>query len=111
MANTRDYDSDVDARWNPAMTSKSLESGDYSDTVDVEITDSTSPKDQQGDRHARAFHANVDGTLAVMLVGDSAAVPLAVKEGLTYPYAVKRFMSTGTDAAIKGSDDKIIAFR
>lgn len=108
---TRDYDSDVDARWNPAFTSKSLQTTDYSDAVDVSITDTTSPEDQQTSRHPRAFHANADGTLAVMLVGDSAAVSLKVKEGLTYPYAVKRFMSTGTDVAFKGSNDKIVAFR
>jgi hypothetical protein len=108
---TRDYNSDVDARWNPAFTSKALQTTDYSDTVDVTITDSTSTEDQQAAKHPRAFHANADGTLAAMMVGDSAAVPLVIKEGLTYPYAVKRFMVTGTDATFRSNNNNIIALR
>lgn len=70
-----------------------------SDTVDFSIPDGTGQNSsEQAYNYARAFHSNADGYVAILGPGnlDSTTVVVNVVNGVTYPYAVKRFYSTGT---------------
>jgi hypothetical protein len=66
---------------------------------------------EDNSKYCRGFHINTDGTIKVLGADtDSEAVSLVVKEGNYYPYSIKFFMDTGTDAALKVAG-KVIAAR
>ena len=52
---------------------------------------------------ARGFHVNVGGTVTVEMFGET-VLPLVVTAGQSYPYRIKRFLATGSDAV------EIVAF-
>lgn len=62
-------------------------------------------------KYCRGFHVNTDGNLKITLADpNSEAATLAVKEGNYYPYSVRLFWDTGTDAALKAAG-KVVAAR
>ena len=74
-----------------------------SDTVELTITD----PETNDTKFCRAFHVNATGTLTCRFGQASSDSILEVTKGLTYPYSVKLFKSTGTTI---GNGD-IIAIR
>lgn len=83
----------------------------FSDSNEFTLTDSTGgDARQQAAAYARGFHANIAGTLSVVdLNGNTAS--LVVTAGALYPYKVKKFRVTGTDAGIHNTSNSIIAVR
>jgi len=60
-------------------------------------------------RFCRGFHVNIDGTLYIQAPDSNGeVVKLKVKEGNYYPYSVRYFRSTGSDAGLAG---EIVAWR
>lgn len=48
----------------------------------------------------RGLHINADGTLVLILIDDAhAGLPYVVKAGVTYPFAVKTIVRTGSSGA------------
>lgn len=46
----------------------------------------------------KGVHCNVSGTAEVVFAGDSSAVTIEFVAGMTYPFRLKKVLSTGTDA-------------
>jgi hypothetical protein len=78
----------------------------FSDTAEFTIESTT----EGNTKYCRGFHVNADGNLKFTGAdSNSEAVTLAVKEGNYYPYSVRLFWDTGTDAALKVSGKTIAA--
>ena len=74
----------------------------FSDTVEFKMTrPASSVVDANRDVYCSAFHVSDNGNLAVQWPGESTTHTLYVNKGTTYNYSIGKFMSTGTDAALK----------
>jgi len=78
----------------------------WSDDADFKI-----PAADGTEKFCRGFHVNVDGTMYITGVDPNSAVAtkLVVKGGTYYPYSVRRFRATTTDAALKAAGAVIAA--
>ena len=103
----QDFSSDVDVRVHNALVGVPVV---LSDTTDVKIATDEDIDVYRDNRYCRGFHANEAGTLAVYYPGSTTSVPLTIVAGNYYPYAIRRFLVTGTDGALAVAN-AIIAMR
>lgn len=82
----------------------------FSDTTDFMMTCPAAAQEYRDNKYCRGFHANAAGNLAVWRPESETSVTYNVVAGNYYPYSVRRFLSTGTDAGLKVAG-KIIAER
>ena len=104
-----DFSSNLDLRIEPGMRGVKITLSDTTDhTMTLGSDAPDAPDNLQSARYCRGFHCNAAGTLAVYFPGETTSVSLYVNKGSYYPYAIRRFLSTGTDA---GLNNNIVAFR
>jgi len=105
----------TDRRISPAMSFTAVNLSDTSevrliDLSALSIDDGMLNTNERGLYYCRGFHCNTDGTLVIESVGNISGhtVSLSVKDGMYYPYGVKKFMQTGSTGISNG---QIIAVR